>query len=70
MEVLPRDLAIAAVAFTIQLAIDEAGQGANTMRPLEERLISKLEEPWKFSAVPLSVEGSHGETWDPAPKID
>ena len=29
MEVLPRDLAIAAVAFTIQLAIDEAGQGAN-----------------------------------------
>ena len=42
-----RDLAAAAVAFTVQLAIDEAGRDPAEMRALERELISKLK-----SAVP------------------
>ena len=70
MEILPRNLAVAAVAFTIQLAIDDAGREASAMRSLERALISRLEEPWEFGAVPLSVEGTHGETWGPPPGKD
>ena len=40
---LPRDLAVAAVAFTIQLAIDEANSDPDQMRTLERDLIAKLE---------------------------
>ena len=40
-----RDLLIAAIAFTIQFAIDETGQDPAEMRALERELIAKLEEP-------------------------
>lgn len=69
-KILPRRLAIAAVAFSIQLAIDEAGREASAMRSLERALISRLEEPWELGTVPLSVEGFHGETWGPPPGED
>lgn len=42
---LPRDLAVAAVAFTIQLAIDEGECDPAQMRALESKLIAKLEAP-------------------------
>lgn len=38
-----RDLVIAAVAFTIQLAIDEAGRDPVEMRALESALLAALE---------------------------
>lgn len=37
-----RDLAVAAVAFTVQLAIDETGRDSAEMRALERELIGKL----------------------------
>lgn len=37
-----RDLAIAAIAFTIQLAIDEAGRDPAEMRALERSLLAAL----------------------------
>lgn len=40
-----RDLAIAAVAFTIQLAIDEAGRDPAEMRALERSLFAALGTP-------------------------
>ena len=43
-EALPRDLAVAAIAFTIQLAIDEAGCDPDQMRMLESVLIARLEQ--------------------------
>jgi len=70
VEILPKGLAVAAVAFTIQLAIDAAGREARAMRTLESALIARLEEPWKFGDVPLRVEGTHGETWGPPPRED
>jgi len=70
LEILPRNLTVAAVAFTIQLAIDEAGREASAVRPLERSLISRLEKIWKFSAFPLSVDGTHGETWESPPEED
>lgn len=42
---LTRDLLIAAVAFTIQLAIDHAGCDPAEMRALERDLFVVLEEP-------------------------
>lgn len=39
-----RDLVIAAVAFTIQLAIDEGGRDPAQMRALERDLIAALQE--------------------------
>lgn len=38
------DLAVAAVAFTIQLAIDQPGSDPTELRALERALIAKLEE--------------------------
>jgi hypothetical protein len=70
VEIIPRELTVAAIAFTIQLAIEEAGREPSAMRSLERSLISRLEEPWKFAAIPVSVEGTHGETWGPPPKKD
>ena len=69
-KILPRSLAIAAVAFSIQLAIDEAGRESSAMRSLERSLISRLKEAWRFDAVPLSVEVAHGEPWGPPPRED
>ena len=40
-----RNLLVAAVAFTIQLAIDEGGRDPDQMRVLERELIAKLEVP-------------------------
>ncbi len=40
-----RDLLIAAIAFTIQFAIDEGGRDPDEMRALERALIAKLESP-------------------------
>ena len=40
---LPRDLAVAAVAFAVQLAIDEAGADPESLRALEGELIAALE---------------------------
>ena len=40
---LPRDLVVSAVAFAIQLAIDEGGKDPAEMRALESALIAKLE---------------------------
>ena len=37
------DLVVAAVAFTIQLAIDEGGRDPDEMRALERDLIARLE---------------------------
>ena len=48
---LPRDLAVAAVAFTIQLAIDEGGCDPAEMHVLESELIAKLE--LKLEEVPV-----------------
>ena len=42
-----RELMVAAVAFTIQLAIDEGGRDPAEMRVLERELIAKLEAPWR-----------------------
>ena len=39
-----RNLLVAAVAFTIQLAIDEGGQDPAAMRTLERVLIAKIAE--------------------------
>jgi hypothetical protein len=70
VEIRLKNLAVAAVAFTIQLAIDEAGREATALRSLERALIFKLEEPWKFGTVALAVEGTHGETWEALSKED
>jgi hypothetical protein len=58
--ILPRDLTIAAVAFTIQLTIEDAGRDATTLRTLERAMISELEAPWEFGAIPLSVDVQDG----------
>lgn len=42
---MPRDLVVSAVAFAIQLAIDEGGKDPAEMRALESALIAKLEAP-------------------------
>jgi len=42
---LPRDLAVSAVAFTIQLAIDLTDRDSKELRSLERDLIAKLEAP-------------------------
>lgn len=42
---LPRRLVIAAVTFTVQLAIDTTDQDPTLLRELEQALISKLEPP-------------------------
>jgi hypothetical protein len=44
LPMLPRDLAVAAVAFTIQLAIEQEGRDPEQLRALERELIAKLEE--------------------------
>ena len=43
LPMLPRDLAVAAVAFTIQLAIEQEGCDPEQLRALERELIAKLE---------------------------
>lgn len=63
METLPRNLTIAAVAFTIQLVLEETELPAAAMRGLEGELIRKLEAPWEFGAIPLSVDVQEGPTW-------
>ena len=40
-----RSLFVAAIAFTIQLAIDECGRDPDQMRALERELIARLEFP-------------------------
>lgn len=43
LPLLPRDLAIAAVVFTVQLAIDATDRDPTELRALEQELIAKLE---------------------------
>ena len=64
METLPRNLTIAAVAFTIQLALEETELPAVAMRDLESALIRELEAPWEFGEIPLSVDVQDGPTWE------
>jgi hypothetical protein len=63
METLPRNLTIAAVAFTIQLVLEETKLPAVGMRGLEGELIRKLEAPWEFGEIPLSVDVQNGPSW-------
>lgn len=65
VENLLRTLTVAAVAFTTQLAIEEADSDATSLRGLERDLIARLEEPWELGAFTLSVEASYGTTWGP-----
>lgn len=64
METLPRNLTIAAVAFTIQLVLEETELSAAPMRALESELIRLLEAPWEFGALPLSVDVQDGPSWE------
>jgi hypothetical protein len=68
VETLPRNLAVAAVAFTIQLAIEETERDAVEMRALETGLISELEKPWGPLKVPLSVDVLEGLSWEELPE--
>ena len=69
METLPRSLTIAAVTFTIQLALEETELPAVVLRGLESELIRKLEAPWEFGELPLSVDVQDGPTWgSPSPR--
>lgn len=63
METLPRNLTVAAVAFTIQLVLEETELPAVAMRGLEGELIRKLEAPWECGEIPLSVDVQDGPTW-------
>ena len=63
---LPRSLTIAAVAFTIQLALEKAERDAAALRSLERAMISALGAPWEpFDAIPLSVDVQDGPSWEP-----
>ena len=64
IETLPRNLTIAAVAFTIQLALEETALPAVAMRGVESALIRELEAPWEFGEIPLSVDVQDGPTWE------
>lgn len=64
METLPRNLTIAAVAFTIQLVLEETDLSAAPMRALEGELIRQLEAPWEFGELPLSVDVQDGPSWE------
>ncbi len=64
METLPRNLAIAAVAFTIQLVLEETELPVASMRALESELIRLLEAPWEFGEIPLSVDVQDGPSWE------
>lgn len=57
VEGLLRDLAVAAVAFTMQLEIEDA------LRNLERELIALLEDPWELGTIPLAVDVGHGPSW-------
>lgn len=65
-EILPRNLTIAAVAFTMQLAIEETACNAAELLALERALITKLEAPWgwKFGAIPAFIDVQCGRTWE------
>lgn len=65
VEVWQRRLAVAAVAFTIQLAIEKAESDVVALRDLERDLISTLEEPLDLGAFALKVDAQHGATWGP-----
>ena len=64
METLPRNLTVAAVAFTIQLVLEETDLPAVAMRGLESALIRKLEAPWECGEIPLSADVQDGPTWE------
>ncbi len=68
VEILPRNLTVAAVAFTIQLAIEETERSVDEMRSLEAQLIAELEEPWDPFKVPLSVDVQEGPSWGSLPE--
>lgn len=68
IEAIPRNLAVAAVAFTVQLAIEETDRDASEMRALEAELISELEKPLPPFKVPLSVDVQEGPSWGPLPE--
>lgn len=64
VEGLLRALAVAAVAFTTQLAIEETEGDATALRDTERGLIGLLEEPWEdMGAIPLAVDAQHGPSW-------
>lgn len=64
METILRNLTVAAVAFTIQLVLEETELPAVAMRSLEGELIRKLEAPWEFGEISLSVNVQEGPTWE------
>lgn len=63
MEIFPSKLAVATVAFTIQLAIDVSECDATAMCDLEKTPISKLAPFWEFDTVTLSADVQHGKPW-------
>ena len=68
MKTLSKNLTVAAVAFTIQLVLEETELPAVAMRGLERELIRKLEEPWEIGEIPLSVDVQDGPTWGSIPE--
>jgi hypothetical protein len=69
--IVPRDLTVAAVAFTIQLGIEDAPDSdLGALRAMEREMISTLDEPCEFGKIPLCVDVQHGETWGALPSND
>lgn len=69
--IVPRDLTVAAVAFTLQLVIEEApDHDLAGLRALERELISTLDEPCEFGKIPLSVDVEHGPSWGELAAVD
>lgn len=68
METLPRNLTVAAVAFTIQLVLEETQLPAVALRGLESELIRTLEGPWEFGEISLSVDVQDGPSWGSLPE--
>lgn len=63
-EGLSRSLAVAAVAFSIQLMLEETSSDPGVTRSLESALISALGEPWKRGAFSSTVDPEAGLTWE------
>lgn len=63
-EELSRPLAVAAVAFAIQLMLEETSSDPGATHSLEMALISTLEEPWEIVTLPLAVDPEAGMTWE------
>jgi len=60
-----KSLAIAAVAFVIQLAIEATAIPAWKLRDAKRRLNADLETPWEPFRVPSCVEAQDSPSWGP-----